>query len=207
MFKSIKHCDVLNCFIGLNMIEEFCNRGNRLRHRLIKIEIIRLKGSKCEICGYSKCISALDFHHRDPKFKKGRVSDFYKFGLNASIEEAEKCALLCSNCHREQHSSMTVDEAIKWKDSRDQWLLDKTVDKHGNCKFCNKDFIKIRKSQDYCSRRCADRNRDRTTKINWPDNLLELVNLSSKRAVAKKLGVSDVAVAKRLKKYGGYPAS
>lgn len=37
-------------------------------------------------------------------------------------------------------------------------------------------------------------------KIKWPNNLAELVAKSSKLQVAKMLGVSDKAVAKRLKR-------
>lgn len=36
---------------------------------------IDYKGGKCQICGYNKCIRALDFHHRDPEKKD--------FGLSA----------------------------------------------------------------------------------------------------------------------------
>jgi predicted Zn-ribbon and HTH transcriptional regulator len=34
-----------------------------------KLEIIRLKGGKCERCGYDKNIAALEFHHLDPSIK------------------------------------------------------------------------------------------------------------------------------------------
>ena len=31
--------------------------------------LIEYKGGKCEICGYNRCISALEFHHLDPMKK------------------------------------------------------------------------------------------------------------------------------------------
>ena len=55
--------------------------------------------------------------------------------------------------------------------------------------------IPIGKKSKSC-RSCYFKNKE---KIDWPDNLAELVVDSSKRAVAKMLGVSDKAVAKRLK--------
>jgi len=34
-----------------------------------KVELIKLKGSECESCGYKKNFAALEFHHVDPKTK------------------------------------------------------------------------------------------------------------------------------------------
>jgi len=70
-----------------------------------KEELVKLKGGKCQRCGYSKSLSALGFHH-----KKGKVKKFNISGKNLShktwkelVEESEKCELLCSNCHAEVH--------------------------------------------------------------------------------------------------------
>ncbi len=66
------------------------------------------KGGKCVICGYSKCASALDFHHRNPKQKDFGLS---VRGLTRSWElikkEIDKCVLVCANCHRELHAGIT----------------------------------------------------------------------------------------------------
>lgn len=67
-----------------------------------KNELVEYKGGNCEFCGYNKCIEALEFHHKDPNEK-----DFNISGSNFKIEtlkkEVDKCLLLCSNCHREEH--------------------------------------------------------------------------------------------------------
>lgn len=66
-------------------------------------------GGKCYICGYDKCQQVLHFHHIDPQTKE--------FGLgNAGIcrswermkAEAEKCVLLCANCHGEVENGITA---------------------------------------------------------------------------------------------------
>lgn len=62
-------------------------------------------GGKCSRCGYDKCLDALDFHHTNPdeksfNFRKGRG-----LAWDRLVEEANKCELVCANCHREIHSN------------------------------------------------------------------------------------------------------
>ena len=72
--------------------------------RAMKKKVIEMKGGKCERCGYNKCLDALELHHLDPSTKDYQLSNtggapsFDKF-----LAEAEKCILLCANCHREEH--------------------------------------------------------------------------------------------------------
>lgn len=74
------------------------------RRKILKEELIAYKGGKCEICGYDKCNAALEFHHINPNEKEFGIS---VSGVTRSIEElkkeADKCLLLCCNCHRELH--------------------------------------------------------------------------------------------------------
>lgn len=61
-------------------------------------------GGKCSICGYSKCLRALEAHHVDPYIKDFSISDVSNV---VRIElELEKCVLLCANCHREVHEGL-----------------------------------------------------------------------------------------------------
>ena len=73
------------------------------RHN-VKEELVQYKGGKCEICGYNKCLGALDFHHLDPNQKDFAISNsnIYK-NLDKLKEEIDKCILVCANCHREIH--------------------------------------------------------------------------------------------------------
>lgn len=74
------------------------------RLKAMKKKVVELKGGKCIRCGYDKCIDALEFHHVDPSTKDfkmantGAAPSFEKY-----LEEANKCILLCANCHREEH--------------------------------------------------------------------------------------------------------
>lgn len=73
--------------------------------RLIKKWALDYKGNKCELCGYHKCIDALDFHHLDPSQKDFSISDRdIKLDWEKIKEELDKCILICANCHRELHA-------------------------------------------------------------------------------------------------------
>lgn len=68
--------------------------------RKIKKRAVELLGGKCQNCGYSKCIRALQFHHINAIDK-----DFHISGKSISWHkmkmEIKKCLLVCANCHAE----------------------------------------------------------------------------------------------------------
>lgn len=78
------------------------------RRRKLKRMAVELKGGRCQICGYNKCIGAMDFHHVDEEKKS---FDLSSRGLTRSWarieEEIKKCVLVCANCHREIHAGLT----------------------------------------------------------------------------------------------------
>lgn len=57
----------------------------------------------CKFCGYSKCSSALDFHHMSKESKIVDVSRLYNSKWDIFIYEAKKCIVICRNCHAELH--------------------------------------------------------------------------------------------------------
>lgn len=70
-----------------------------------KIKLIQMFGGKCSQCGYDRYAGALEFHHLDPEHKDfGIGSGKISFSLKRMIEEAKKCVLVCSNCHKEIHA-------------------------------------------------------------------------------------------------------
>jgi 5-methylcytosine-specific restriction endonuclease McrA len=70
--------------------------------RRAKLRLVAEAGGRCVLCGYDRYIGALHFHHLDPSEKSFGLS---VRGITRSIDrlrtEAEKCVLLCSNCHAE----------------------------------------------------------------------------------------------------------
>lgn len=71
----------------------------------VKLDIIKEMGGGCSICKYNKNLSALQFHHLDPKTKEFGID--LRIMSNSNIEkvrkELAKCILVCSNCHKEIH--------------------------------------------------------------------------------------------------------
>lgn len=73
-----------------------------------KEQLIELKGGECVSCGikYNGENSAIfDLHHRDKKEKSFvlNTSTLINYKWEKILTEAEKCDLMCSNCHRLYH--------------------------------------------------------------------------------------------------------
>lgn len=87
---------------------EYLKKAVDKRRKKIRLMAVKYKGGKCELCGYGKCLQALDFHHLDHKQKNFGIS---LDGLTRSWEkvrrELDNCIMLCANCHREVHAGMT----------------------------------------------------------------------------------------------------
>ena len=93
--------------------EKYCSDRCLNNYRVVesrrkkKLKAIEYKGGKCVQCGYSKSAAALQFHHRDPSQKDFGIGGR---GENRSWEktklELDKCDLLCSNCHAEEHEKL-----------------------------------------------------------------------------------------------------
>ena len=71
-----------------------------------KIRAIELLGGKCMDCGYHRSLSALEFHHRNPKLKDITMYSILNHTWGRVLVEIKKCDLLCANCHRERHDKL-----------------------------------------------------------------------------------------------------
>lgn len=74
------------------------------RRKKVKLQAIEYKGGSCKKCGYDRCQAAIEFHHKDPTEKDFAIGSK---GITRSWEkikkELDKCVMLCSNCHKEEH--------------------------------------------------------------------------------------------------------
>lgn len=80
--------------------------------KALKERAVAYKGGRCQICGYSKYIGALDFHHLDPKLKEFEIGQSRYSFSELVRSELDKCVLLCRCCHAEVHAGVTALEVV-----------------------------------------------------------------------------------------------
>jgi transposase-like protein len=79
------------------------------RRRKLKQFLVAEAGGACIVCGYSRSLAALQFHHLDPATKSFAIAGRgVTRSLAAALEEAEKCVLLCATCHAEVEAGVAT---------------------------------------------------------------------------------------------------
>lgn len=101
-------------FKNRSTLSSYCKKCmyefNAENRKTFKIKCVEYKGGKCIKCDYNKSMAALEFHHRNPTEKDFQLSGSQlnkQCYLSDKIKnELDKCDLLCSNCHREEHEKL-----------------------------------------------------------------------------------------------------
>ena len=77
--------------------------------RGVKQRLVDEAGGACRLCGYDRCLAALEFHHLDPATKRFSVSTKgVSRAFDTVRDEAAKCVLLCANCHAEVEAGISI---------------------------------------------------------------------------------------------------
>ncbi len=72
------------------------------RRQRVKSILVEEAGGCCAICGYDRHVRVLQFHHLDPSLKRLSLSgQGVTYSIDTLRAEAQKCVLLCANCHVE----------------------------------------------------------------------------------------------------------
>ena len=82
-----------------------CQRSSD-KNRLRDIVTNHFGSYCCKICGYSKCIEAVEFHHLNPDKKEWKLAELRTHKKETIFNELNKGILVCANCHREIHYGM-----------------------------------------------------------------------------------------------------
>lgn len=167
------------------------------RQRL-KERAVYVLGSKCQICGYDKCITALEFHHINPKEKDINFSSNTNRSWATTCNEIKKCILVCANCHREIHAGL-IDNTIlqssfdeeKAKEI-DQLVANLKTHKVYYCKNCGKE---IYSNKSTLCQECANIARRKVERPNR-EELKQLIRNNSFLSLSRQFGVSDNAIRK-----------
>jgi DNA-directed RNA polymerase subunit RPC12/RpoP len=183
IYSGKKHC--LKCS---------AERVKRRRHKNKEL-LVKYKGGRCVICGYSKCLDAMDFHHVYGKSFTISLNTRV-VAIKRLIREVDKCILVCSNCHREIHRGMHkyLNGYLSVKNMEVLSEINR-VKKEYYCIDCGKKIVSYRAT------RCTTCAFIKRRKVIRPriNVLLKELEGSSYCAVGRKYGVSDNAIRKWIK--------
>lgn len=186
--------------------------------RTLKLKAVLYLGGSCYKCGYSKCMAAMDFHHRDPTQKDFAIGSRGLYRSFSKVQtELDKCDLLCANCHRELHDDLYLESAsrrgapnVPWPsgDELGVWVQDSSltdiaamrgVSRKTVRHWCKTLGVQLPKHGNRERPVISHRN-----PVLWPstESLNIMVWDRPVNQLARELGVSGVAVKKRCKKLG-----
>jgi len=109
VIEEIDKCDLLcpDCHHKIHYNEAVCTNKYTVKRKLKLLELKKSFG-KCKKCGDDECIDILQFHHRKKESKKFDVGLQSRGGRwDITLEEVNKCDLLCPNCHSWLHYKET----------------------------------------------------------------------------------------------------
>lgn len=161
-----------------------------------KADLVYIMGGKCSICGYDKCQQALEFHHIDKSTKKFGLSSGNCHSWEEDIQEVKKCALVCSNCHKElevfNYKTFCTFDEERYKELNE---LRKKEEK--TCKNCGKE---VSYGATYCTDCWSVMNR----RVERPcrEELKSLIRNLPFTQIGKEFGVSDNTIRKWCDSYG-----
>lgn len=176
----------------------------RWRKRAKEVVIVGL-GGKCMVCGYSKCLAALDAHHLGETKKTQTISSMLATPVKIEkiIEEAKKCVLLCANCHREFHVGeislpAEIPDEFRWSDERVYLAFPSKFRPTSDvCPVCGGEKVIGHKT---CSLTCAGKLKRH---VDWESvDLPKLMSEKSMSEIGRTLGLTAAGVRKRAVKLG-----
>ncbi len=156
-----------------------------------KMDVVERFGGKCQVCGYDKCINALEFHHLEDK-KESPSYVIMRWSWKRAKKELEKCIMVCANCHREIHYK--IREIDPENLSITKWLTH-------TCPTCFKGYDTRNKDQIFCSQVCSKRYHSKPGRPS-KEELRHLIRTHPQRQVAVMLNVCQSTVRQWCVNYG-----
>jgi thymidine kinase len=92
------------------------HRNNIKKRNKALVAQLKLAAQECYDCGLTITVDTLylfDFDHREPRLKKFTLSQVRTESLQAIKDEAEKCDVVCKNCHAHRTHRQRKDEHVQ----------------------------------------------------------------------------------------------
>lgn len=187
-----KHKNNAEFYKGRKKCKSCCSKSSNEERLFRKITLVKMKGGKCQKCGYNKNLSALDFHHvKERGMERGLSLANTMLSWDKILQESEKCILVCKNCHSEIHNPQG--EIKKPKEDLLGFDIEINI-----CSNCHRETV----SKRYCSRKCFAEHRRKVNNRPSKNELKDLTESMSWVKIGERYGVSDNAVRKWAKGYG-----
>lgn len=172
-----------------------------------KLNLIKVAGGKCVLCGYSKNPSALEFHHLHPEDKSyGLATKGTCHNIQQDLAEVKKCILICANCHRDVtdgfYTVQELEDKFFFDEEFAKTLIPLTKEERAAREyFCSECGIKI--SKDASTGKCPTCAMKARRKVSRPnrEELKNLIRTTSFVQIGNLYGVSDNAVRKWCEAY------
>ena len=184
-----------------NLCKECTKLCMREKRRFIKTAAVKYLGGECIVCGYSKRVSAMDFHHRDSQEKEDSLAAMIAKHPPWDVlqKELDKCDLMCCRCHRELHNPED-DDGYQFDHSD---LLSGIRVRRGqranSCRVCGA-ALGRKSSNKCCSDECRFELRTGMKKPT-PEELGAIVGSNTRKDAAKHYGVSVKLLRKWMKEF------
>lgn len=171
---------------------------NVIRHRQKRrLELIKIMGGKCAICGYDKNSAALELHHINPLEKSYTLSAGNCRSIEEDIQEAKKCILLCSNCHREIHNGKEIELKSSFQPKVAEEILNeyyKATPPDKKCPRCGKIIFRTSK---YCVKCFNEIKKEENLKTRPSrEELKQLIRTIPFTKIGERFQVTDNAIRK-----------
>lgn len=105
-------CKPCNCeqaksyYHNNNLAQVYGERAKTRRAQIRRALVVVKEAAGCCLCGETTSV-CLDFHHKDRNEKEAMVSEAGR-AIKDIVAEAEKCEVLCANCHRKVHANLAT---------------------------------------------------------------------------------------------------
>jgi Zn finger protein HypA/HybF involved in hydrogenase expression len=162
--------------------------SSKLKYLLIKAQLLEYKCKECGLSEWQNKLLALHLDHKDGNRRNNQVNNL---------------RLLCPNCHSLTETYGKAPNIESPRRPEEIFLNMHKTYRTAKCVDCKMSILTTSTRCMKCAPKHTAKYRNAKTKIMWPSSaeLKQRLKTTSYRQLAKELGVSDVAIKKRIRNH------